>query len=400
MKKNLNKKTTIKKVRLVAMTGGGSGGHITPALAVARELKQLQPRVEVMYIGQTNDSLDDIPRADPNIDRVYTVRAGKFRRYHGEGWCQLLDVPTIAKNIRDVFFVLIGIVQSYQLLRKTRPAVIFTRGSFVSVPVALAAVWLKIPYITHDSDAIPSLANRLIARWATVHAVALPKEIYPYPASKTVTVGVPIAHHYRERSVAEQRQIKQRLGILPDQRVLLMTGGGLGAQKLNNALVAVATDVLERYPNLVIVHLTGRALADEVSNKYNGILSADNRSRLIVHGFVANLYDYSAVADLVISRAGGTSIAEFAAQAKACIVVPNPLLTGGHQTKNAQVLADRQAIELVSETTLQADNRALLPPIVRLLDDPIQAAALGARLQAIAQPDAAHRLGVLLLEQV
>ncbi len=387
------------KPRTIAVTGGGSGGHITPVLAVAHQLKILDPKIRIVYIGQTGDSLDDVPRADVNIDEVFTVRAGKFRRYHGEGWRQLFDIKTMAKNARDAWYVLVGIGQSYRLLRRTRPAIIFTRGSFVSVPVALAAVWLKIPYVTHDSDAIPSLANRIIARWAAVHAVALPKEVYPYPADKTVTVGVPISEKFRLQSAADLHALRLKLGFAADAEIVFMTGGGLGAQRLNDALATAAPRLLKRYPKLVIVQATGRMHAADISNMYNDILDEEERSRVRVQGFITNLSEYSAVADIVVTRAGGTSIAEFAAQAKACIIVPNPILTGGHQTKNARVLADRQAAVLIDEEALVNDTMALFEPIAHLLDHPDEIVRLGHKLHTIAQPDSAHKLGMLLLEQ-
>src|ERR1044072_2420958 len=104
----------------IVVTGGGSGGHTIPNLAVAAELKKLDSAITVLYIGQTGDGLGDVPAADKNIDRMYTVRAGKFRRYHGEGWRQLLDVTTLLKNLRDVVYVLVGIWQSFWLLGKIK----------------------------------------------------------------------------------------------------------------------------------------------------------------------------------------------------------------------------------------------------------------------------------------
>src|SRR3989344_3734702 len=107
----------------IILTGGGSGGHITPVLAVANELKKSHPEAHLIYIGQRGDSLADIPQRHPAIDKVYTVRAGKFRRYHGGLFRQLFDVPTIFKNTRDFFFVIIGIFQSIKLLKKIKPDV-------------------------------------------------------------------------------------------------------------------------------------------------------------------------------------------------------------------------------------------------------------------------------------
>lgn len=385
----------------VVVTGGGTGGHITPALAVAHELKQLRPNARITYISQTGDALSDVPEHDKNIDQVLHIRAGKFRRYHGEGWKQLLDVVTLYKNLRDAVWVLIGIWQSFFLLGKLKPDVIFTRGSFVSVPVCLAAAMRGMPYITHDSDAIPSLANRIIARWAKAHAVALPKEVYTtYPPNKTITVGVPISHKFHPLNAEEVRAERRRLGLEKAGKVLFMTGGGNGAARLNKAFMSCVPELLERYPDLRVVHITGRSLEADARQRYRQFLSLGDKKRVEVKGFVTNLHQYSGAADVIVTRAGGTSMAEFAAQAKACVVVPNPQLTGGHQLKNAKVLADRKAIRMVSEDNLASDPLALMPALTDLFDNPDKAKVLGAKLSELAQPNAAHLLAVLLLEIV
>ncbi len=382
------------------MTGGGSGGHITPALAVVHELKRLRPEVHITYVGQTGDVLGDVAEENKDIDEIVSVRAGKFRRYHGEGWRQLLDVVTLYKNLRDMIWVLVGIWQSFRLLGRVRPDVVFTRGSYVSVPVCLAAVLRSVPYITHDSDAIPGLANRIIARWARVHAVALPKEIYPYPAKKTVTVGVPISDAFRPVAADEMRAERQRLGLEKAKQVIFVTGGGHGAARLNTAVSDCVPELLERYPGLWIVHVAGRQHETEVRQRYKQMLSPGQYEHMVVRGFVTNLYQFSAAADLVITRAGMSSLSEFAAQAKACVVVPNPELSGGHQLKNAKVLADHKAVRMVDDETMRQDSRALMPAITELLDEPEKAKVLGARLAEMAQPNATHLLAMVVLEVV
>ncbi|HSW98985.1 MAG TPA: glycosyltransferase [Candidatus Saccharimonadales bacterium] len=384
----------------VVVTSGGSGGHITPVLAVARELKKIRPDAVIEYISQTGDPLADVAEQDKNIARMYSVRAGKFRRYHGEGLKQLLDVETLYKNLRDAIFVLVGIVQSYVLLGKLRPDVIFTRGSFVSVPVCLAARLRGIPYITHDSDAIPSLANRIIASGARLHAVAMPKEVYNYPPDKTVTVGVPISDNFRMVAGQELAGLRAQLGLEDATDVLLVTGGGNGAQRINTAAVACVPELLKRYPGLYVVHVAGRLEEQEVRRQYKQELPPKEQKRVVVKGFVGNMHQYSAAADVVVTRAGATTMAEFAVQAKACVVVPAPHLTGGHQLKNAQVLADRKAVRLVADATLQDDPHALMPPLTDLFDHPEKIAALGKKLAQLAQPNAAHLLAVVLLEVV
>src|ERR1035438_5722090 len=139
----------------IVLTGGGSGGHITPLLAVAHELKQLQPEVHLVYIGQRGDSLSDIPANHSDIDQVFSVRSGKFRRYSGEGLKQVVDIPTILKNFRDVGRVSKGYFESHRLLKKIKPDVIFIKGGSSGVPVGLAAASLHIPFVIHDSDAVP-----------------------------------------------------------------------------------------------------------------------------------------------------------------------------------------------------------------------------------------------------
>jgi UDP-N-acetylglucosamine--N-acetylmuramyl-(pentapeptide) pyrophosphoryl-undecaprenol N-acetylglucosamine transferase len=381
------------------VTGGGSGGHITPLLAVAHELKQQQADAHVIYIGQKGDGLADIPAQDANIDEVHLIRAGKLRRYHGAGIRQLFDIPTMFLNLRDIVWVIIGLFQAFQLLRQMRPDVIFVKGGFVGVPVGLSAAVLRIPYVTHDSDALPGLANRLIARWARLHTVALPKEIYSYPADTTLTVGVPLMHHYHPFDTRQVLAAKRQLGLPAQGRVLFVTGGGLGALRINNAVAAISADLLGRYSDLHIVHVAGRNHESALRQRYKKELPAPLAKRVEVKGYITNMHLYSGVADVVVTRAGATSIAEFAAQQKACIVIPNPILTGGHQLKNAQVLAERRAVRLVGEDKLAIDERALMPVLTELFDNPRLIADLGKKLGALDQPNAAHTLAMVLLNR-
>jgi len=378
------------------MTGGGSGGHITPILAVARELKRLQPDAEIIYIGQQGDALADIPAADPHIDTVYSVPAGKLRRYAGEGWHQLLDVHSQLLNIRDIGRTIAGIWQSFWLLRRLRPDVIFTRGGFVSVPVALGGHLNRIPYITHDSDSTPSLANRLIARWANRHAVALPKELYPYPQDKTTVVGVPINAEYKPVDVKLQASYRESLDIAKDAKVVLVTGGGNGARVLNQAVIENVRYLLGAFPDLVLLHITGRALEQETQAGYDALgLPPEARERVRTIGFVSDLFRYSGAADVVIARGGATNLAEFAAQERVCLIVPSKQL--GWNVKNAQTLADEQAIEQLNEDQIEQPER-LGRAIGTLLTDTTRREQLAKKLATYARPHAAADLAGLLIE--
>lgn len=380
------------------MTGGGSGGHITPILAVARELKALRPDCTIAYVTHTGDGLEDVAAGDAHVDELHHVRAGKFRRYNGEGWRQLLDVETMLLNIRDTCWILVGIWQSFQLLRQLRPNIIFTRGSYVSVPVCLAAALLRIPYVTHDSDAIPSLTNRLIARWAKVHTVALDEELYPYPIDKTITVGVPVDSAYRPVDNTLRDQYRRELRLEGFDWVVLVTGGGLGAQRLNEAVVENAAYLLKRYPGMALVHLAGRTNEEATMTAYDSALDQEARRRVFVKGFTTGMYRFTGAANVVVARGGATNLAELALQAKPCIIVPNPLLTGGHQLKNTVALAEQGAVVQLSEEQIQQERR-LASVISTIIDDPAVSAELSRRIASFARPDSARVLATLLLQK-
>jgi UDP-N-acetylglucosamine--N-acetylmuramyl-(pentapeptide) pyrophosphoryl-undecaprenol N-acetylglucosamine transferase len=382
----------------IVVTGGGSGGHITPILAVAAELKKIDSSLKVVYIGQKGDSLSDIPAANPHIDAVYAVRAGKFRRYHGEGWRQLFDLKTQLLNLRDSLYVIIGLIQSYRLMRRLKPAIVFSRGGFVSVPVALGGKLSGVPYITHDSDSTPSFANRIIARWARLHAVALPIDTYPYPPEKTRQTGVPVSTNFEPVSARLMRHYRTLLGLRDAEQVLMVGGAGNGAQRLNEAVINNAAYLLQKYPKLYILHITGRTLEERCNKLYDQALTTEQRMRIVVEGFTTDLYRYSGAADIVIGRAGATTLAEFAIQGKACIIIPAGQLVGNHQTKNARALADRGAIMMLDEDQAEQERR-LASLISDLLDDEGARRRLGENFAKLAHPSSAHELATLILEQ-
>ena len=187
---------------------------------------------------------------------------------------------------------------------------IFIKGGFVGVPVGLAAVKLHIPFVTHDSDSEPGLANRIIGRWAAAHAVALQKSIYPYPQDITYSVGVPINHHFMSVNSSNQNQFKSDIGLNSENQVLCVTGGGNGAKQLNNIVIKCSPIMLGNNPSLFIVHLAGRAHVTDTIEAYRNLLSAEQFSRVVVKGFVPDLYKYSGASDLIIGRGSATNLAE------------------------------------------------------------------------------------------
>lgn len=383
----------------VILTGGGSGGHVTPLIAVAGELKRRKPDAELIYIGQTGDRFADVVAKSPAIDKTYSVRAGKFRRYHGEGWRQLLDLKTILLNGRDAFYVVIGIWQSRKLMKQLQPGIIFSRGGFVSVPVCFGGRLSGVPYITHDSDPVPSLANRIIARWAVAHAVALPKDIYPYPANKTVTTGIPLSKDFIPITPALKKKYRSDIKLPETAQILFVIGGGLGSRLINQATGDILPHLLGEFPKLYVVHVVGEKNLAEMTALYDEHLSEAEQGRVKVLGYTDGVYRYSGAADIVVCRAGATNLAEFAVQGKACVVVPSAVLVGGHQLKNAEYLAKRHAAIVMEEAGLSDDANRLAKQLSVLLRDPTRQQLLGDNLSKFAKPDATAEIADLILEQ-
>jgi UDP-N-acetylglucosamine--N-acetylmuramyl-(pentapeptide) pyrophosphoryl-undecaprenol N-acetylglucosamine transferase len=180
------------------------------------------------------------------------------------------------------------------------------------------------------------------------------------------------------------------------KHVLLVTGGGLGAQSLNTAVIENAPELLRRYPGMVIVHLSGRQNEADVLAAYDEALPAEMRSRVIVKGFAADMYRYSGAADVVIARAGATNLAELAVQAKPCIIVPAEQLTGGHQLKNAVALKKQGAIIEMTEDQIAQELR-LASVVSDLLDHPAKRAELSLQFVNFGRPDAARKIAEILL---
>ena len=375
----------------ILLSGGGTGGHITPLLAVADEIKRLQPDSVVVSVGDRGSNFSHLTESHPAIDRSTSVYAGKFRRYHGESFLkQLIDIRTLLFNIRDLFYFLIGTIQSVFLVKRINPDVVFLKGGFVGVPIGLAAALWRVPIVTHDSDALPGLANRIVGRWAQYHATGMPAEYYKYAPTKTRHVGVLVGQQYSLVTAEEQIRLRQEIELPEQGRLLFVTGGSLGSQRVNDIVLSSAEKLLNKYNDLTIVHQVGKG---------NGNLYGSfTHDRLKVLEFVDGMYRYSGAADAIVTRAGANTIAEFGIQSKACIVIPSPFLTGGHQLKNAEYLRAAHAALVVDEVAASANPELLEKAVVSILDSPELNQQLASNIHSISLPDASHKLAQLLIE--
>ncbi len=375
--------------------GGGSGGHVTPVVAVLKEIRAMHPKAELRFWCDTKFA----PQARATVEAfdatipVHTIVAGKFRRYYHLTVFQQLTWPSLVlKNVGDAFKVGIGFVQSFFKLIFWRPDVVFTKGGYVCLPVGFAAHLLRIPLVIHDSDAHPGLTNRVLSKWATAIGTGAPLEYYPYPKSKTTYVGIPIAAEFHPYTASEQIAAKKEWGIATDRPLIVVTGGGLGATRINE-VVAESLRSLQQLGSVVLV--AGAGQYDELRS----LMPADSE-HFQLYPFVTNMHSLLGASDIVVTRAGATTILELAALEKPTILIPNGKLTGGHQLKNAAVYQEAGAVSVLDEEFLVANPQLLAKEIKLLFSEPKETAAMAHRFKAFSKPDASKDMATMIIRAV
>ncbi len=307
-------------------------------------------------------------------------------------WKQLLTPSIVLPNARDLFLVAAGFMQSIAKLLIWRPDVVFTKGGFVCLPVGYAAALLRVPLVIHDSDAHPGLTNRLLARFATTIATGSPLEYYSYPKSKSHYVGIPVDATFHPRTATQKIESKRQLGVEQDVPLVVVTGGGLGAVRINNAVMR-SLDVL--LPRVSLILVSGVAQYEELKK------IAPEHPRFQLTPFVSSgMADMLGAADIVVARAGATTLLELAALGAPTILIPNGLLTGGHQLKNAKVYQDAGAVEVIEENTMIADDTLLAQTILHLQDDPERRKEMSEAFLSFAKPRAASDMARLIVDAV
>ena len=271
-----------------------------------------------------------------------------------------------------------------------RPDVVFTKGGYVCLPVGLAAKILHIPLVIHDSDAHPGLTNRILAKWASAIATGAPLEYYSYPKSISRYVGIPISSNFHLFSPDEHQQARRQWGIDVNDSLIVVTGGGLGAKRINDAVAESLSDLLKLGS---VVLIAGAAQYDELRS-----LTPQNNRHFQLHAFVSRaMAELLGSADVVITRAGATTILELAALGRPTILIPNGKLTGGHQLKNAAVYSEADSVRIVDEQTIVDDPSVLVSAIAEILSNPQESVAMAKRFSKFARPNAARDMADMIL---
>lgn len=406
----------------ILVVGGGSGGHITPAVAVVREILKAKPRAGVEFwtdfkyyknvtkltteIGVAWGEDKKTFRKAPYI-RVRRLPAGKFHRY--ANWTfkdYFVHLDTTLKdlifgNIFGFFGFLAGLVTSFfRLLPKnSRPDIIFLKGGYVCLPIGLIARLFKIPYIIHESDVVAGLANRILMKRAKKVAFGMPPSEEILKAHPNyVWTGIPVGPEFKAVTPTKQLSLKKAFSFNPEKPLVVITGGSQGSKNLNEVTRLILPKLID-FTSVGLV--AGRKHYEDMVDlkRYENWEKASLDSNFRMWEFNTTMDELLGAADVIVSRAGATTIAEMAALKKATILVPFERLPGGHQVKNAERLEKVKAAVMIKDSEMVENPDQLLEAIRHLVKSPRERANMADKLHEEARADAAKRLAEIILEE-
>lgn len=366
----------------ILISGGGTGGHIYPALAVARELRDSYG-AELLFIGDRNGlETEIVPRAGIPFA---SISAGKLRRYLS------------ARTVTDLGRVPLGMIQALGHVRRFKPDAAFTSGGYVSVPAGMAARAHRVPLVMHQQDVPPNLANRLLTPVATRISVSFPDSLRYFPARRTSLAGNPVREEILRLAGAGSATYKPQFGFDVALPVVLVTGGSQGARHINQ-VVADALPML--LPHCQVLHISGKLTFEQTRAAADRQLAAvpDLRARYQLYPYLeAEMPAALAACDIVLCRSGAATLAELAIVGRPSVLIPLPPgFTGSPQAVNAEMFCRAGAAVMALDRDLTVDRlQSLLLP---LLADASRRVIMGDAARALGRPAAAADLARAVAE--
>ncbi|HYR86199.1 MAG TPA: undecaprenyldiphospho-muramoylpentapeptide beta-N-acetylglucosaminyltransferase [Terriglobia bacterium] len=342
------------------IAGGGTGGHLFPGIAVAREIQRRDSRSEILFVG-----------AEQGIEARIVPKEGFPLRTLPLGGIKGVGM---VRRIKNLLAMVGGLFKAQGILRDFKPDVVIGVGGYASFPMLSAAIMSGYPRVIMEQNAIPGLANRVLGRWVDFAAVSDPRTQSHF-GKRAVMTGNPVRPEFKA--------IPPKDHVLP--YTILVFGGSQGAQSINKAVIEALDDLQDWKDRLRFVHQTGERQVDDVKRAYAGKgFQAD------VRAFFNDFHQQYAAADLIVSRSGATTVAEIKASGRAAILIPFPFAADDHQTKNARAMADEKAAVLVPNAELS--GKRLASVIRELTADPARLKEIESNARRIAILDAEQRI--------
>jgi UDP-N-acetylglucosamine--N-acetylmuramyl-(pentapeptide) pyrophosphoryl-undecaprenol N-acetylglucosamine transferase len=367
----------------VLVSGGGSGGHIYPALAIAAQLRD-EYQAEILFLG-SDDGLETaiVPAAG---FRLATIKAGKLRRY--VSW----------QTITGVLRVPLGMMQAINIVGRFHPGVVFTSGGYVAVPAGLAARLNRVPLLMHQQDVPPNLSNRLVAPLATRISVAFSDSLAYFPASKTLQPGNPIRQALLDVRQKPPLEARQALGFEAHKPLLLVTGGSQGARHLNQVVSEALPDLLGLCQ---VLQISGKDLYSETREFSHSTIAGLDEALRKKYRLVSYLNEEMPLAlqaaDLVICRSGASTLSELAVLGKPSILVPLPPAIGSSpQEANAEMFKQKAAAEVIKDGDLKP--QVLVEEVKRGLSSSTLLEAMAEAARSLAKPQATQEIAAEIVK--
>ena len=370
----------------VLFTCGGTAGHINPAIAAARLLKERHPEANILFAGARRGMENElVPREGYPLE---TVDAMRFQRSFS--WF------AIRYNIKTLYCLPKSRRQAKKIIRKFRPDLVVGTGGYASYPVVREAARQGIPTVIHESNAVPGLTTKMLAKIADRIMVGFEdsRGNYPHP-ERVIVTGTPVRGDFFTRTRAEARK---ELGLEDDRPLVLSYFGSLGAREMNRQM-AEFIRLESREDAFYHIHGAGSAGYQWMPDLIRSMdVDLNQHPNIQLKEYIYNMSVVMAAADFVICRAGASTISEVTALAKPCILIPSPNVAGNHQEKNARVLEQRGAAVLLPEA--ECSGQTLFETTQRLLSRPDELEAMRRASGGDSVPDAAQRMYEVMMELI
>ena len=370
----------------VIFTCGGTGGHINPAIAVANMWKARYPDSKILFIGAVG-----------GMEEKLVPKAGyELKTLPGGGLSRSLSFAGIKKNVKVMYNLMSSVSRCKKIIRDFKADIVVGTGGYASFPALMAAGMLKIPSCVHESNAVPGLTTRMAERWASKILICFPQSARYYKdQSKVQIVGMPVHSQFLHGSKQASRE---ELGLENNRPVILSAFGSLGAKAMNEMTAELLRLEKEAGYPFQHIHAVGKfgwewmpALVKEKG------VEAENGS-VFLKEYIYNMPTVMTAADIVIGRAGSSSLNEIAAAGIPCILIPSPNVTANHQEKNARALEEQGAAVVMLESECTAQG--VMDQINRLLNDSDAYSRMRSALLGMAVPDSAERMCTIMEELI
>ena len=360
----------MKKEYRIIISGGGTGGHIFPALSIADAIRAKHPDAKILFVGADNRmEMQRVP--DAGYDIVGLPIAG-------------FDRKNMLKNVKVLWKIIKSQRMAKKIIRDFAPQAAVGVGGYASGPTLKMAASMNIPTLIQEQNSYAGVTNKILSKRADMICVAYDGMERFFPKDKIKFTGNPVRKNLLEMRANRKEAIKA-MGLDENRKCVLIVGGSLGARSINEGIIA-SIEKIRANNDIQFIWQTGKLYFEEMKKRAE---EAGKPENLTITDFVSNMASALSAADIVVSRAGAGSISEFALLGKAVILVPSPNVSEDHQTKNAMALVDKDAAIYVADANVKEE---LLDKAIETVNDSMKIALLEANIQKMAKPDAASEI--------